>query len=396
MKWVGSQSSHARPRRLLHFVSTFKLKTDTKWLIQLSRHLDRREFSTSVACFYDGDGAARPQLDRLGVRTYCLDVPGDLDPRAIWRAQRLIREIRPEIIHTHLLRADLYGAAAGRLAGVPVVSTAYAIGEFRRATRRWCDPLLDQACAALPTHTIAVSEAVRLDCVERLGMPPDEVSVIRTGIDPPPEPAAFQIAEARSALGVAEGDELVLAVARLSYEKGLETLIEAAALLRRRRPRLHLVVLGEGPQGGMLQKRITDLKLGGTVRLLGHVDDVWTALAAAEVFCLPSKSEGLPNALLEAMAMRCPIVATAVGGVPEAIVCGENGLLVPPADPVALAEATARLLEHRQVAKRLGQSARQTIERRFLARDVAARYASLYTALIREGKEAHVGALATH
>lgn len=376
-----------RPTPVVHFVSTFAVKTDTKWLLQLARHLDPREFELSVACFHEG-GPVQEQLAALGVRTHNLDVPVEHDPRAIIRARNLIERCEAQIVHTHLLRADLMGGLAARWAAVPViVSTSYAMGEFRREKKRRSDRILDAMCSAIPTHFVAVSKAVAFDGITRLHLDPQDITVIHTGIDPPQSSCEAAAAECRAKWG-AVGRPLVLTIARLSYEKGVDDLIDAAAELRRQHPDVRVVVLGEGPDRPSLQARIDELRLGEVVTLAGFQKDVWPALVAADVVCMPSRSEGMPNAILEAMSVCKPIVASNVGGIPEAILDGESGLLVDPANPPALAKALSRLLQDGSLSGRLGQNACKTIHQKFLAHDAAARYAALYRRLLHHRRPA--------
>lgn len=369
----------SRPRQsVLHFVSTLERKTDTKWLVQLARYLHPEQFQLSVACFYGG-GEMAAEFEALGVPTFNLNVRDERDPRAILRARRLIEQVGCDLVHTHLLRADLFGGAAARWAGVPaIVSTVYAMGDFRRAKKRKADRLLDAACAALPTRVIAVSSAVADDYVERTRSDPDRVTVIHTGIDPPAPVSADQRARARMELGCPDESPLIVTIARLSYEKGVDTLIDSAAILRQTNPQARIVVIGEGPDREALQKRINELDLAETAMLAGYRSDVWPILAAADVVCLPSKSEGMPNVLLEAMAMGRPIVAANVGGVSEAIEHEKNGLLVPANQPRALATSLRRCLNDPTKASIWGDMARRTVEKRFLAQDAASRYAALY------------------
>ncbi len=385
-----------RPCNLLHMVSTFAIKTDTKWLLQIARHLDRERFNLSAACFYEG-GPIRDELEALGVRTFDLNLPHELDPRAVLRAKRLIFDLRCDIVHTHLLRADLFGAAAARYVRVPVVlSTAYAIGAYRRAKRRRADPLLDLACSKLPTHTIAVSEAVKRDCIERLGMSEEQVTVIHTGIDPPNNDDTSEVTALRQRWDIRGENPLVVTLSRLSYEKGIDTLIDAAGLLKETHPHVRIVVVGDGPDESMLWDRIRERGVESIVHLAGFHEDVWPALAAADCVCLPSKSEGMPNVLLEAMAMEKPIVATTVGGIPEAIVSEENGLLVPPEQPKALADALARVVGDAAFAQRIAGAGRRTMQERFHVRDVVARYAETYLRLWNEWRLDHAGVGVAH
>lgn len=376
-------SAQKSPRcRLMHFVSTFEIKTDTKWLVQLARYLDRGRFDLSAVCFYGG-GPIQADLDALGVRTFNLDVADEHDLRAILRARRVMQTAGCDVAHTHLLRADLFAGAAARWAGVPViVSTAYAIGQYRREKRRRTDRLLDYACTAMTKHTIAVSLAVAVDCIDRLKMDPRTVTIIHTGIDPPAQTTPAEAAEMRARLAVGVDNPLIVTVGRLSYEKGMEVLIDAAARVRNTHPNARFVIAGEGPDRSRLEDRIRLLNLEPTVRLLGFVPEVRPLWGAADVACIPSKSEGMPNVLLEAMAAGCPVVATNVGGIPEAIDPEWNGLLVRPDDPNAMAAAIRSLIDDCIVAHRLGEIARRTVHERFHVRDVVARYEALYQKLV--------------
>jgi glycosyltransferase involved in cell wall biosynthesis len=322
-------------------------------------------------------------FENLGVPTYNLDSPGEHDPRAILRARRLITRLRPDVVHTHLLRADLFAGLAARWTRVPVVlSTQYGVGGFRREKRRRTDFLLDRLCAAIPTHVLAVAEAVKRDCVERLGMNPDDVSVIHTGIDPPEDIDATSAAALRRDWQIGDDQPLILSLARLSYEKGLDTLIDAAEIVHRKNPDARFVLLGSGPDRLGLEVRIRIKELIGVVKLGGFVDDIWPALAAADVFCMPSKSEGMPNALLEAMTSGTPIVATTAGGIPEAVEHNSSALMVDPEDPRMLASALLRMIEMKQDSRRFAEAAQRIVLERFLAGDVARRYETLYEKLL--------------
>jgi len=366
-----------------HVVSTFDAKTDTKWLLLLLRHLDRQRVEPAVVCMYGG-GAMQERFEALGIETENLDAPAEMGLSAVGRAYRYIRSGRFDVVHTHLLRADLYAGLAGRLAGVEaVVSTVYAIGAFRRSQRRRLDGLLDQLTRLWPTHVVCVSQAVKDDCVRRLRWAGSRVSVIHTGIDPgdygPDEAARRRI---RGEWGLGQATPLIVTVARLSYEKGLPTLVEAAAELAKQHPAAVTAIVGEGPIRAELDARIASAGLADRVRLVGFRADVSDVLAAADVFCLPSHMEGLPNALLEASAVGLPVVATQVGGIPELVVANETGLLVPPRRPDELADAIARLLDDPPLARRMGQAARRRIVDAFSASAAAGKYQALYESLV--------------
>ena len=379
----GAVAAHRGPVRVLHVVSTFEVKTDTKWLAQLLGHLDGRRVASSIACMYGG-GPMQERFESLGIETANWDAPAELGLSPIGRAYRGIRGDRFDVVHTHLLRADLYAGLAARLARArAVVSTVYAIGPYRRSRRRRLDGLLDQLTRLWPTHLVAVSRAVKDDCVRRLRWADTRVSVIHTGIEAerygPDESARGRI---RSDWGIEPATPLIVTVARLGYEKGLATLIEAAVVLARRHPTAVTVIVGDGPMRAELTDKIAAAGLSGRVRLAGFRPDVPDVLRAADVFCLPSHMEGLPNAVLEACAAGLPVVATGVGGVPELVVDGETGLLVAPGRPEALADAIGRLLDDPPLARRLAEAGRQRVATTFSVGVVAERYQTMYEALV--------------
>ncbi|HPF38600.1 MAG TPA: glycosyltransferase family 4 protein [Phycisphaerae bacterium] len=380
-------SGRARPLRVLHFVSTFAVKTDTKLLARMAPHVDRSQCEWSFACFYDS-GPMRSVFETAGCETFNLDLPSQFDPRAIFRAQAVIDRVQPDVVHTHLLRADLMAGMAARLSGVgTIVGAAYAIGAFRRERRRFSDPLLDSTCARLPTDFIAVCRAAGEDWQMRLGIDPTHIHVIHTGVDTAPRMDRAAVQAFRDAHGANDETPLVLTVARLSYEKGIDTLIEAAARMKSRGVSFRWVIVGDGADRAQVERTISAAGLADEVRLAGFMPDVWPAMAATDVICIPSKCEAFPVVMLEAMAVSRPIVATRVGGIPEAIEHDVNGLLVEPEAPDAMATAIASLLRDPGHAAMLGIRARQTVCDRFDAAKVAQQYVDTYRRLT-QGKEA--------
>lgn len=374
------------PVRVLHLVSTFAVKTDTKWLAQLVRHIPSRRVASSIACMYAG-GPMRQTFQELGLRTFNLEAGRTLSPMGLLRLLGLIRTLRPHIVHTHLLRADLYGGLAGRLAGVPIVlTTQYAVWPFSRVTVRGCDGVIDRACRALATHALCVSEAVRRDLLGRIGWRPDRAFTIHTGMDFEnwlPEPSAR--VRLRAEWGVSPDAPVVMTVARLAREKGLDVLIDAADRVCRARPDARFIIVGDGPLAASLAARIRDTGLENTVRLAGFHRDIPSTLSAADLFVLPSYMEGMPNAVLEAFAAGLPVVASAVGGLPEVIEHEKTGLLVPVKDPHALASAVTRLLQDKAAACAMARAGQAAARARFAIADVAEAYAALYTNLARSG-----------
>ncbi|MCA1847142.1 MAG: glycosyltransferase family 4 protein, partial [Actinobacteria bacterium] len=260
-----------------------------------------------------------------------------------------------DLVHTTLFEADIAGRLAGVSARVPVVSSLVNVGYGPEQKedpdiRRW--NLLGAQLADITTARVvrrfhAVSYHVADVMARRLMVRRSRVEVVPRGRDPQalgirsPE----RTARARAMLGAEPGDTLLLAVARQEYQKGLDVLLRALPLVRAEVPRARLVVAGrEGNQSTALEAIADELGLGDGVRFLGARSDVADLLCAADVFVLPTRREGFPGAVLEAMALEAPIVATAIPTVSEAVAAGEHALLVPPEDVEALAAATVEAL----------------------------------------------------
>jgi glycosyltransferase involved in cell wall biosynthesis len=268
----------------------------------------------------DPQRAPDPFYEALTVPFERLPAPRDLDPVLAWRVRRATRHA--DVVHTHLVHADVYGALGARR----LVSTKHNDDPFRAGPFR----LVERALAARAERVIAITESLARFQVERVGLPRDKVEVIHYGLDDlprawganPPDPVP---ADAR----------VVLCVCRLERQKGVDVAIRAL----RDVPDAHLVVLGEGPERTELEE-LAD----GRVHLPGRVPDVAAWLRRADVLVHPVRWEGFGLAVLEAMLASLPVVATRVSSIPEIVVDGETGLLVPPDDPSALARALNRAL----------------------------------------------------
>jgi glycosyltransferase involved in cell wall biosynthesis len=288
-----------------------------------------------------------------------------------------LRQQRPAILHTYLFHANLLGRVLGRLAGVPLVicseRTMQTESKARYRLNRWTVGLADRV--------VAVSASVADFCIDHVGLPADKLVVIPNGVDLPVEPpASRQETRAELALSAAEGLDLppdapvIGAVCRLDPLKGLNFLLQALARLAG----VWLVVVGDGPERDRLVALTVELGLAGRVCWAGQRRDVSRLLSAFDLFVQPSLHEGLPNAVLEAMAAGLPVVATAVGGTPEAVVDGVTGLLVPPADVEALAQALAGLLADPERRQRLGRAGRQRVAEHFSLAQMVAKTERLY------------------
>jgi glycosyltransferase involved in cell wall biosynthesis len=334
-----------------------------KLLVEFARHADRTRFDLHVISLTTR-GRLAGEIETCGWRVTCLEEPPGVRPGMILRLARLFRKHRFGVVHTHDDKPLLYAAAAARLAGVPRVYHTQHHGTTRPLRLRQAAAL--KVAAGVTAAFICVSEDSARGVIQQ-GVPARKVATIWNGIDT----ARFTY------IGPCSGGPAV-AVARLSPEKDIGTLLQALALVRRQHPSFSLALAGDGPCMPALRQLATDLGLAETVAFLGEVRDIPALVACASLFVLPSVTEGISLTLLEAMARGLPVVATKVGGNPEVVVEGETGVLVPARDPAALAAALLRLAGDREAGQRMGLAGRRRVERHFDVHRMVARYEALY------------------
>jgi sugar transferase (PEP-CTERM/EpsH1 system associated) len=355
--------------RVVHLVSSLGIGGLEMMVLNLVHCSNRNAFASHVICLQQ-TGAVAPMLEAVGVPVTNLDCSGLASARTLWRLTRCLRQLRPHVVHTHNPRPHLYGTTAALLAGVPVVlHTKHGINPLDRGLAT----LGIRVASRLTDFVVAVSEATAEVARRVERVPSRKLSVIRNGVDVPRFP--FVACRAKTS-------RRVIHVARLQGSKDQTTLLRAARLVADAEPGFQLELVGDGPLRTPLTALAAGLSLGRCVRFLGFRNDVADLLSKGDLFVLSSVSEGIPLALLEAMAAGLPVVATSVGGVTEVVLPGQTGLLVPPGSPEALARAVLILLRDPATAHRMGQAGRQRIEKEFDLRHVTARYENLYLRLL--------------
>jgi glycosyltransferase involved in cell wall biosynthesis len=324
-------------------------------LVTFAAGLDRTRFEPHLIALRPApDSRLTPELRALGVPVTELDQHNAYDIPALLGLVRYIRRHHIDIVHTHLLAADIMGRVAGALTGRPVVSTIHnnrtdldEEPRRRQWMERWSARLLGR-------RLVVVSELLREEIAHWFGLPPDRVITIANGVDTERfrRDSSFDRAAMRRAL--TGGDyPLITNVARLVPQKAQHHLLEAARIALATCPDLRFVLLGDGPLRGELEAQAAALGIADQVIFTGFRPDVADILAASDVFVLSSLWEGMPVALLEAMAAGCTAVSTDVGGVGQVLQHEQTGLLVPPGDPPALAAALVRCCTDPAAARRL-------------------------------------------
>jgi colanic acid/amylovoran biosynthesis glycosyltransferase len=376
-------ATRREPLRIAYLIDKLHLAGAQIHLLQLLGGLDRRRFAPRVYCLIRG-GPVADKVRALGLEVEVLGM-GAIYGFSAWRAlPRLVRSLRRhrvQLVHTYLVSANIYGTLAAHLAGVSVAVTSRRDMGF---SRNWRLRLVEQwLINPLTDRVTAVCPAVARQVAAERGLSERKVVTIPNGVDlAAHDPALLPREATRQALGLS-GDEAALGVvAHLSPVKGHVDLLEATARIVAERPRVRLLVVGDGVLRQPLEARARSLGLDGRVLFTGERHDVAAVLAALDVVVVPSHTEGLSNALLEAMAMGRPVVATAVGGNRDLIEDSLTGLLVPPADPPALAAAVLRLLDQPAEAERLGRNARERVATDFGLDRMIQRYEQLYEDLL--------------
>jgi glycosyltransferase involved in cell wall biosynthesis len=323
-----------------------------------------------VVCCLDEFGMLKPELEKTGVRAVLLKRRPGFDPGLVLKLAKFLRREKATVLHTHSLDPMFYGGLAAKLAGVRVL--VHTQHDPLPAQYGWKDRLKFRAASKLFTRIVAVSEQT-YGAITKYALPQERCAIVLNGIDDRRFPNAE--ATGRSKKGA---QWHIGSVARLAPEKGTRVLLEAFARLRREQPDSRLVLVGDGPDRIPLEGHASKLGIREAVDFLGARSDIAELLQTFDLFVLPSLSEGIPLALLEAMAAQRAIVASSVGGVPEVIVDGESGLLVPPGDAESLAAAMAKLLESETARAKLAANATVRVRERFSEHAMAMAYRSLY------------------
>jgi glycosyltransferase involved in cell wall biosynthesis len=303
-------------------------------------------------------------------------------------AAGVCRELRPAIVHTQLSRADWIGRFVAAAVRVPhIVSTIQNVhSAMYRAEFGWKGALagaaFDRCTSPLAHHLVAVSKGVQQDTVAA-GVNAERVTIIPNGIDLTRRRTVLPRAAARTALGLGPDEAVIGCSALLKPQKGLDDLVEAAALLSGRGCRATVAVLGDGPLRQALDARAARLAAGSTrLRFIGWTDDAMAWMPAFDVFVLPSRWEGLPIALLEAMSLGIPAIGTRVSGIEDVIDHDVTGWLVEAANPLGLADRLAETIASPAERARVGEAGREAVEARFSADAVAAAHDRLYQRLL--------------
>jgi glycosyltransferase involved in cell wall biosynthesis len=366
-----------KPVRVMQVLPDFGIGGGQWMAAHLMGHMNCNWFDvTAVSLYPSRETAIEKRLIKQGVSLRFIDKRVGFDPRVYPRIDFVIRELKPHIIHTHLYVLP-YVFPLALLRRVPVqIHTVHSLA-WKETNLQWLYRIAFKS-AVVP---VAIASAVLCSITQAYGV---AAPLIPNGI---PIGDCMMSDESRrdwrSCAGFSQGDVLLVCVARLSESKNHGFLIDTFSRLESRK-NVHLLLVGDGPLRSPLEAQVCERELKNRVHFLGNRRDVAQILQASDVFVLASRREGNPLSVMEAMAAGRPVIATAVGGVPELVVDGETGRLIPSGDIVSLANAIDSLVENPEIRQSMGRAAEKRAQAMFDIQLMATAYQELYLSLLSE------------
>jgi sugar transferase (PEP-CTERM/EpsH1 system associated) len=364
--------------KVTHVVLSLDVGGLERNIINQIREGQRLGQTVSVVCM-ERPGTLASLATSYGAKLICLDKRPGFRLEMINRMRRALQILQPDVVHTHQIGPLFYTGPAARRVGIPlVVHTEHGKEDYSKLRLRWLTRMASRYAARFYCLTVDMAaEVIAHRVVARR-----KVTVIRNGIDTdcfraPCDPIAI-----RRELNIPLAAPLVGTVGRLNEIKRQDRLLRAFAQVRTQLPDAYLLLVGDGPLFESLRDQASSLGIGERVRFAGYQPRITPYLRAMDVFALTSRSEGMPQAVLEACVVGVPVIATAVGGVPEVIEHGRTGLLVDQGDESALATGLLEILTNRTKAQRMCTAAQELVEMQFSVRRMAEEYHSHFQGLL--------------
>lgn len=349
----GAEQPHKpRPLRLAFLVPAFDIGGAERVALRFAGRLDRGRYQTTLAAFVRGTGRLLEEARAAGVGTAVVGQESDSRLRLLLRLVAWLREVRPDVLFTLMFHGNIAGRIAGKISGIPIVISSERVVGWESRTRILANRFTLRLATAVTTN----SRAGRVFWSERLGVDPRSITVLYNGVDTEQFRPTLESDRRVPRMGV---------LARLHRKNGHAWFLRCLSALKGLGDSWECVLAGEGDEQALLERMIGDLKLDRRVAIVQHTSDPVGFLRTLDVYVQPSLAEGMPNAVLEAMACGLPVVATDVGGTREAVVDGETGWLVRPGDCETIVARLRVLLSDQVLRRRMGDAARLRVERNF-------------------------------
>jgi glycosyltransferase involved in cell wall biosynthesis len=375
--------------KVLHLINTLSAGGAELHLLTLCRHLKKRGVETVVACLREevrGSRSLCADFEEADIRVFNLKADSRYNVSFFTRLATLVRAERPDIVHTHLPRADIAGALVSGFCNSPVFLCSVH-GIYRdRWFGHWSAPLMRRTYRRADT-IVAISFAVKNWLQQDFGIPEDKIRVIHYGI----EPERFVLpGQPDESAAETRGNRMVIgSIGRLEPGKGFDRLIRAMTIVHQQMPNATLMIAGHDPLGfgKSLVNLVSELGLSEHVRLVGFQRDVPAFLNGIDVFALASCTEGFGQVVIEAMAAVKPVVVSDIAPLTEIVINGETGCLAKSGDPQSFASALLSILSDRELAARMGRRGQRRVHDSFSAQRMADETLALYESLLQSSHE---------
>jgi len=368
---------------VVHGVLTLDVGGLERIVVDLVRIGRRRGHRVSIVCV-ERPGKLAEEAEAEGAAVISLNKPAGRLAEFITRAANVLVDLKPDVLHTHQIGAAWYLGQAAQSLGTPVLHTEHG-NEFARSTSGWKNlkvRLFIQQAARFVEKFCCVSEEIARGVTRWWTVPRNKVEVVPNGIRTEIASGLPRPKEVRAALGIPEFAPVIGTVGRLAEVKRQDLLIRAASKMQVAVPDLHLVLIGDGPERQNLVELVRQLDLTTHVHFLGYQACPEQYLSILDVFVLTSRSEGFPVSLLEAWVAGVPVVCSAVGGIPDIVTSGQNGLLFPSMDESKLISSLVQLLTDKSLRERLAGAGMKLVRERYSLERMASDYESRYRSLI--------------
>ena len=358
------------PARVVFLLEDLEYGGTQRQALELARRLDKSRFAVELWVLRKGDDLA-PVAKEYGLPVVWMARSGWVGPQSLLTLGKRLWTTPPDILMLLTVIPNIWGRLAGRLARVPVI-----VGNCRGGAAPWRQH--ERFLWPAADHILCNSQILKDFLVSRYGLPPSRLTVVPNGVDTD----FFQPGNN----GRQEGSQVLLSVARLVPDKDHDTLLAAFGRLAAGHPGAELWLVGNGPRRESLEQKVQSLGLTRRVKFLPVSQDIRQVYHQADIFVLSSVAEALPNVILEAMAAGLPVVATRVGGLPEAVVPEATGLLVSPRDVTGLTGALGRLLDDPGARRKLGRQGRERVLAQFSFEAMVSRHEEVWARLLRGNK----------
>lgn len=372
--------------KILYIQSTFKDESPSLLLWYLCQFIDKEKYEILACCMRTG-GPYEDKLRELGIQVKNFNMKSIFDLWVIFKLIKFIRENKVDIVHTSIRLADWYGRVSAKLAGVPLIfSTIHNTDYWRRERKYIAYSILDRLLLVFNTHIIAVSYGVKNFLVRWQSVSPDKITVIHNGIDVEEFTDSTSCEKLMDLFGLQSNVPTVGFTGRIERQKGLHIFLHAAQyILQSGRP-VQFLIVGDGSLCRELESLAKKLEIEQHIIFTGFRSDrseVLTILRLLDIFVMPSLWEGLGLSIIEAMRAGKPVVASNVDGIPEVVLDQETGILVPPNEPKALADAICILLDSPEKCREMGEMGRQRALKHFSIDRMVRDYEEFYDSYTR-------------